>query len=256
VKRWRAAGAEVVLVVEPGEVRSLHRVTDADILQLKSRNKGIGFARHCIAKEASRMRLKSFIMADDDQSPHGNVLKMAEFAKRRDVLGVGISKSIQALYTTGTKFSKAVPPHRDKFFLHSGSFAHQIVAINVRNLNRVNGYDSTISHWDDHELARCGVALLELPWYVYTGAWANQVGIQTQGGIADLGNREKLMYQNWVRINRRWPAYVSDPGNYDPNRSIKKQYKCRWRLMFEDFGICSWPPENIETKEAWDWKGK
>lgn len=252
IATWKPYGYPIVVVTD-----NSREVPRSDVMTISPSKKkaGVGYARQLMLADAKKRKESVIIMADDDHIPRGDIEGMVEFASRSDVLGVGAWKNIFGSFMRGTVLGQVGARGEDRAFLTTGSMGYNVWALNVKNAVAAGGFDGRLRFAEDAELVRQGIVKLGLPWYIFTGARAQEMMSSKRlraeriGGVATLeSTREKVVNQAHAIIHQTWPDYVSPPG---------KPYRCAWKRMYTDHvKVDGWPLENIETKQEWDWKGE
>jgi len=266
LEHWNQFGLPIYVVSESQHRKETEPVVEeygASGLWLRASNRGLGYSMNVLDDHAKEQKLQVYVKTDDDHSAEGNLDYFLEMAVRRDVLGVGAAKRIYGLYMRGTKLGDAIMKNRTGLFLHTGSVGYGTFAVNVFNSKRVGGFDPRIAFGEDSDFARRGIGWLGIPWYIYTGFKATPMALahtlqgEGGGGHASLGNRNETMLRSWKVMFKEWPEYMTDPDGVTIEDDVRRKFRVKWRKMFDQFvDIESWPPENIQTREPWDWRGR
>lgn len=213
---------------------------------------GIGYVRAWIMNHAAEYGYKVAIQIDDDQVIRGDVAGLAKLAEREDVMGIGTWKSVYGLMFQGTRMAVNAREHHIQepgLFLHRGSLGYQVMALNVANVMKAGNFDKTLRAFEDVELCRAGMNSLFLPWMIYTGAQGvNQMSTKDIRAIygGGCGDDEDVRRYLHGILHTRWPTYVSSP--------LTSRYRMSWKKMFRECVLPStWPPEDVQTFEAFDW---
>lgn len=252
-------GLPIILVTEKQHMGPLKRAWTSElnfctVVALNAKDKGIGYARHAILKNAHACGLKSIAMIDDDQDMRGDIKSWLRLAGRIDVVGIGAWKGYYGLLWSRTAIAENAKSRENPgLYGCAGAQGHQAIALNVENALRVGGYDPALRWGEDGDLARKGIAC-GYPWWVYTGAIAGDFATQRYlrankvGGLQTPGALDSVV-ANHYRCNDRFPNYVSCP----PAR-----YAVKWKKMWGDkipnWPMESWPPGNVRSDRPKDWR--
>jgi hypothetical protein len=216
-----------------------------------SHESAVGLVRRRIVNYAAENRIKSFLMADDDQVISGDIAGLIRLAERRDVTGIAAWKSIYGLWYRGTQLSLNAAAGISALHLNRGN-AHQVMALNTANVMRAGNYDEKLRVYEDGELARNAIRR-GLPWMMYTGVAASgqasseMIRARHGGGVADGDEAyyDALKTASRVEIARRWPEFISLRG---------ASCVCYWkRLNAAYLPRNPYPPEDVTTKKPFDW---
>jgi hypothetical protein len=221
---------------------------EVQTLAVKPNNKGIGYARKAIMKDAENAEFETIAMIDDDQIVRGDLPGLLRIAARADVTGVGAYEGIHGLFSRGTEMVKN---HKEPgTWLHSGSLGYHTWALNVDNVQNVcGGFDPKLRFAEDVELARESYRCRGVPWMIYTGATTSSM-LKHNPGPEFGGVAEKDRTEGFAEMHRivypRWPDFVSAPP---------AKYRCSWKKLAETYlATSAWPLENIRTEIAYDWE--
>jgi hypothetical protein len=249
VPTWLERDIPVVLVTEFSETR-MH--TDL-IREMGWRGKviqdgppqpdrGIGWARNWVVRNAARQGLESFIMSDDDMKPAAGAdmnLLLAEAAKP-GVLGVGAVRPLHDWFSGG-----AITANSGLILCPSG-WGMQLFALNTRLALTVGNFDRKLDCLgEDHELMRQGI-VRGFPWAVHCDIYCDAIGARyAPGGLNAYAGSTMARKAGELRchtlLHERWPLYVSDPA---------RPMRVAWQKMLNDY-IPGWKDRSAIHGGTW-----
>lgn len=239
---WLDAGAErygITILVEAKEryayaemARSLS--PDIKVQSLKKRT-GVAQSRQLAFKTAYRAGLRSFLISDDDVRMKDDPGELLRQARRKNVLGVGAYFSIYGLVY-------GIQPYTGTWMLKNSWMGYACYALNVRNMRKIGGYDSTFVGTGqlDQGTAIKGITELGILWRICTDVQASRIikertpnsgGIDTMIKKMRLKPRDELRHEWHKLAYHRYPEYVNDPRNCK-KRECKMRYN--WRKMIAE----------------------
>lgn len=212
---------------------------------------GIGNARDIIVSDAFENEYRVHVQCDDDNRlMAGTDLKgMVQFARRRDVVGVGAWKSTYSLFTGKRAVTKAAKEKRPEAFLKVGGYGHMVFALNTSRAYELGGFMNINAHEDD-ELEMRSI-IYGLPWYIYTACQAAPIlNRYAPGGLSSHStSRAKFEHDAHHELHHMYPEYISSP---------EKRMRISWAKMANDhLPVETRPLEDISAGErAWSWRHK
>lgn len=227
---------EINLVVEPTEVSKHGHLLNklglqqrVGIVAIKGQNLGMGNSRNVAFHDAMKHGHKSFITTDDDLFPIDNPGILLETAAYTDdLLGVGCYFSMYGLLL---KMKRNTGLYKVGVGLGFRCFA-----MNTEMLDKVGGFPAEFKGYDDHEIARMGIANLQVPWYIDTDMTCNSVAkIGDPGGMTSLPGYARVVdrkHMAHLLTHKNWPGFVSDPGKCDPD-SGRCTYTMQWKKFLK-----------------------
>lgn len=231
---------ELTLVVEPDEyIKHRQFLQDHDlddrvrVLKIKGRNKGMGNSRNVAFHDAMKSGHESFITTDDDLFPVDNPGILLETAAYTDdLLGVGCYFSMYGLLL---KMKRNTGLYKVGVGLGFRCFA-----MNTEMLDKVGGFPVEFKGYDDHEIARMGIAHLNVPWYIDTDMTCNSVAkIGDPGGMTSLPGYARVVdrkHTAHLLTHKNWPGFVSDPARCDPD-SGRCTYTMQWKKFLKAHNV-------------------
>jgi hypothetical protein len=252
---WEEYNIPIYLVTE-GQYSYQMKDLGHPVVLLRRPDKGLGYARKWILKHAEHQGFKSIVMSDDDHKPAGDVHAMIQFATRRDVVGVGMWKSIYGLLLgRETALYAAAKKKKQAAFLTTGSVGYGVFAVNVKNVAKVGGFDERMVWAEDVPVCRFGMAQLGIPWYIYTGAWVKGEIKSNSGGQFSFDLQEIRDTAQKIQ-QKQWPDYMTYSPRPERRVGHARNYRFAWKRFYCDtIGEKYWPPENVNaTERAFGWR--
>jgi len=220
------------LVVEPNEV-DLHRefLLDQDyprfinLVPIRKPNLGMGNSRNVAFHHALDCGLDSFISTDDDCFPKDDPSILLETAATQpDLLGVGCYFSMYGLLLK-------IKPYTGLYKMGVG-LGFRCFAMNTLALQAVGGFPVEFKGYDDHEIARWGIARLGVPWYMDSDFACHSIAkIGDPGGMTSLPGYARVVdrkHTAHLLTHKNWPGFVSNPDKCDPD-SGRCTYTMQWK---------------------------
>lgn len=253
VPAYQSFGLPVYLVYEPWETKAAEYARDkfgCQTLRLRQEDKGVAYARQAALMDAKRRGYVSILMSDDDHqvTRKSDVRGMLELAAREDMFGIGAWKGSYDMFKSHpvTKVpSKAViaaKKYGPGAYISRDGAAHQVMALNIDNVLKVGGFDTTLSNFEDDELQRLGIYALGLPWCLYPSVHCTSLlKRHAPGGMASIKNTKAAA---WAEIRQRWPGYIKGTTFFN------------WvKFMDDHLGeVRTRPFEDVEVgKKPYDW---
>jgi hypothetical protein len=234
------ANIAITLVVEPNEVTKhlkflkQHGLKDrVGVLGLSGTNLGMGNSRNEAFHDAQAQGHDAFITTDDDLFPMDDpsiLLETAEYTD--DLLGVGCYFSMYGLLL---KLKRNTGLYKVGVGLGFRCFA-----MNTKMLDKVGGFPVEFKGYDDHEIARWGIARLGVPWYIDTDMACSSVAkIGDPGGMTSLPGYARVVdrkHTAHVLTHKHWPEFVSNPSKCDPD-SGRCSYTMQWKRFLKAHNV-------------------
>lgn len=238
-------GFQVTLVVEPDEVDLHNSVIDltlgpdarrngeARVLALPEANRGIGYSRNFILRDAEKRAHTSILLSDDDIRPTSTARSykdMLDFAENDKVLGITTRYSYHD-FVLGPK----IKYRNDIVLLSSGTF--RMIALNVNNVIALGNYDERLTCvQEDGDLMLRGIKA-GIPWMINLGAHAVSMGARyAEGGISDLmkgDNRKNMERECHNILYSKHQGYVNAPTSVKET-SRGNGVRVRWKKALDD----------------------
>lgn len=226
----------ICLVVEPNEVKKhvdlLHDLGLRDrikVVRIPKPNMGMGNSRHVGFLHAKATGASSFITTDDDLYPREGPERLLRIAARSTVFGIGAYLSLYGFHM-GIEKGTGV---------HTTSVGFRCWAMNTKKVSALGGMPRDFKGYDDHEIARQGMARFHLPWYVDSDTTIASIGkIGDAGGMSSLPGMSNLFVRKHTAhllSKKKWPEYVNSTEGCEARGMCN--YRMSWKKFMRDHNV-------------------
>jgi hypothetical protein len=230
---------EINLVVEPNEYKlhkqflKKHDLWDrVGVVMIPGRNLGMGNSRNVAFLDAVDKGHESFITTDDDLFPKDSPAILLDTATSHDVFGVGGYFSMYGLLLK-------IKAHTGLYSIGVG-LGFRCFAMNTALMSEVGGFPIEFKGYDDHEIARIGIAKLGIPWHMDSDMVCHSVAkIGDPGGMTSLPGYARVVdrkHTAHLLTHKNWPGFVSNPERCDPEAG-KCSYTMQWKKFLKHHNV-------------------
>jgi hypothetical protein len=228
--QWKEQSLPIAILTERDQVPKYQEAVGPDVRVIApvKMDMGIGYARWCAVAHARLKGWDTFIMADDDVYPKGDVGVLLDFVAKKKAMGcAGWMPNYGLWIPNGNQIAK-----EPNLVVPMTGGPDRIFALNTAEVLRAGNFNRSLDiRYENAEINRQGIKIGYL-WYVHSGVHIKMVnrpydvgGIVAYAGSVEARKaREKRCHEVIYKV---WgDKYITHPS---------KRYGCKWKKLIEDF---------------------